>query len=203
MVANYKISNTLENRYKSVKYKDIEKKVEAVSRHEAFMLFENAKKRLNDINNWQLLCGKSPAEFRLTDALGNLRNTSVPNVGDLIKVRLYASSKEPNKYIWYKIEGFISEKNLLKDTEDFGFNVVQVNDPSSPEETITPGDVTCTFLVTRSGCTVSAVESERTKVVIKDAPLFLKFKQKFQDIFSLIGSSDQQWKSLVNGVLQY
>ncbi|MES2130830.1 MAG: hypothetical protein V4506_00690 [Bacteroidota bacterium] len=204
MVAEYRVNDMMEKRYKNVKYRDVEKKIEAVSRHEAFVLFENAKKRLNDINNWELLCGKSPAEFQLTDDMGNLLDSSVPQIGNLIKVRLHAPSNGENKYIWYKVEDFIHEKNLLRDTEDFGFNVVQITDPFLTNETNLEG-VTCTFLVTRSGCTVSAVEVERTKIVTSTngMPLFDKIKEKITDAFSLVGSPNPQWKSLVNGVLQY
>lgn len=204
MVAEYKLNGPAEKRYNNMKYRDVEKKVEAVSRHEAFVLFENAKKRLNDINNWQLLCGKSPAEFQLTDHMGNLLDSSAPQVGNLIKVRFQAPSNGQNKYIWYKIEDFIHEKNLLKDTEDFGFNVRQIADPFLTDEIAAEG-VTCTFLVTRSGCTVSAVEAERTKMVTSanGMPLFDKIKEKITDAFSIISSPNAQWKSLVNGVLQY
>jgi len=196
---------TAEKRYKGVTYKDIAKKIEAPSRHEAFVLFENAKKRLNDINNWQLFCGKSPAEFRLTDDMGNLLNSSIPHVGNLIKVRFHAPlSDGSNNYIWYRIQDFISGKNLLKDTEDFGFNVIQINTPYNKLEENDREGITCTFLVTRSGCTVSAVEAERTKVVFtKEFPFFIKMRDKISGAFSMIHSSNHQWKSLLNGVLHY
>lgn len=187
-------------RYSGEKYRDVEKKVEASSRHEAFVLFENAKKRLNDINNWQLLCGKTPAEFHLMDTMGNRLNESAPQPGNLIRVRCYDKGKD--KFIWYRIEGFIHEKNLLKDTEDFGFKVSLVSGPSAAEQ-IEEG-ITCTFVVTRSGCKVSAVEAERSRIVTKDGiPVLIQLRDKLQNVFSWISSSNQQWKSLINGVLQY
>ena len=187
-------------RYTGEKYRDVEKKVEASSRHEAFVLFENAKKRLNDINNWQLLCGKTPAEFHLTDEMGNLLTVSVPQTGNLIRVRCYDKGK--HKFIWYRIGEFIHEKNLLKDTEDFGFKVSLVSDPSMPGRN--EEGITCTFVVTRSGCKVSAVEAERSRIVTRDGiPALIQLKDKLQNVFSWINSSNQQWKSLINGVLQY
>lgn len=187
-------------RYSGEKYRDVEKKVEASSRHEAFVLFENAKKRLNDINNWQLLCGKTPAEFHLTDELGNLLNVSVPQTGNLIRVRCYDKGKD--KFIWYRIEEFIHEKNLLKDTEDFGFKVILVSGPSEPQQN--EEGITCTFMVTRSGCNVSAVEAERSRIVTQGGiPVFIQLRDKLQHVFSWINSSNQQWKSLINGVLHY
>ncbi len=187
-------------RYSGEKYRDVEKKVEASSRHEAFVLFENAKKRLNDINNWQLLCGKTPAEFHLTDELGNLLNVSVPQTGNLIRVRCYDKGKD--KFIWYRIEEFMHEKNLLKDTEDFGFKVSLVSGPSVAQQS--EEGITCTFMVTRSGCNVSAVEAERSRIVTKGGiPVLIQLRDKLQHVFSWINSSNQQWKSLINGVLQY
>jgi hypothetical protein len=187
-------------RFSGEKYRDVEKKVEASSRHEAFVLFENAKKRLNDINNWQLLCGKTPAEFHLTDDMGNLLNMSAPQAGNLIRVRCYDKGKD--KFIWYRIDEFIHEKNLLKDTEDFGFNVSLVSDPSVKGRS--EEGITCTFVVTRSGCKVSAVEAERSRIITQDGiPMLTQLKDKLQYVFSWINSSNQQWKSLINGVLQY
>jgi len=187
-------------RYTGEKYRDVEKTVEASSRHEAFVLFENAKKRLNDINNWQLLCGKTPAEFHLTDDRGNLLNVSVPETGNLIRVRCYDKGKD--KFIWYRIGQFMHEKNLLKDTEDFGFKVILVSDPAAPQ--LSEEGITCTFMVTRSGCKVSAVEAERSRVVARDGiPVLVQLRDKLQNVFSWINSSNQQWKSLINGVLQY
>ena len=188
-------------RYAGERYRDVAKKVEASSRHEAFVLFENAKKRLNDINNWQLLCGKTPAGFQLTDESGNLLDSSVPQTGNLIKVRRYTGQKD--EFIWYRIEEFIHEKNLLKDTEDFGFRVVSVAGPGNIASDSSEG-VTCTFVVTRSGCEVSAVEAERIKVMVNErTPVLIRIKDKVQSVFSWISSSNQQWKSLINGVLHY
>ena len=187
-------------RFTGQKYRDVQKSVEASSRHEAFVLFENARKRLNDINNWQLLCGKTPAEFHLTDEAGNLIIDRAPETGNLIRVRCYDKGKD--KFIWYRIEAFIHEKNLLKDTEDFGFRVIQVSDPQVPQD-IQEG-ITCTFVVTRSGCKVSAVEAERSKVFVNEgAPVLVQLKDKLQQMFSWVSSSNQQWKSLIHGVLHY
>lgn len=193
---------SLKARYTGEKYRDVEKKVEASSRHEAFVLFENAKKRLNDINNWQLLCGKTPAEFHLTDETGNMLHVPAPQTGNLIRVRCYDKEKDKDKFIWYRIGEFLHEKNLLKDTEHFGFKVTMVSGPEampSVEE-----GITCTFVVTRSGCKVSAVEAERSRIVAGTGhPVLARLRDKLQHVFSWINSSNQQWKSLINGVLQY
>lgn len=186
--------------YTGERYRDVQKKVEAGTRHEAFVLFENAKKRLNDINNWQLFCGKTPAEFQLTDSDGNISHASSPETGNLIRVKCFAGERD--KFIWYRIEEFIHEKNLLKDTEDFGFRVKRIAGPGIISEQ-TEG-ITCTFIVTRSGRKVSAVEAERSKVTVKGRiPAIERLKERVQSVFSWISSSNPQWKSLINGVLQY
>lgn len=207
MITSY--SPTRENiNYSGKIHKDVAKKIEAPTRHEAMVLFENAKKRLNDINNWTLFCGKSPADFQLTDEAGNLLNSPAPKLGNIIKVRCHAPSADSkNNYIWYKIESFIHEKNLLKDTEDFGFTAVQISDPSafgSSTYSITTTGVTCAFLVIRTGCVVSAIEVETTKMT-GNVPfsVFSKLKNRFSVVFDLINPPQQQWKNLVNGVLHY
>lgn len=189
-------------RFKSEGYRDIEKKVEAASRHEAFVLFENAKKRLNDINNWQMLCGKTPAEFALTDARGNALTLAAPRIGDMIRVRCFDNGSDD--FVWYRIMDFISERNLLKDTEDFGFRVARVSGPASSTSPAGHDGVTCTFVVTRSGCKVSAVEAERSQIDHNEHVSSLqRFTGKIQSFFSWVNSSNQQWKSLINGVLHY
>ena len=192
--------------YSSRIHKDVAKKIEAPTRHEAMVLFESAKKRLNDINNWTLFCGKSPADFQLTDEMGNLLNSPAPQIGNIIKVRCHAPSADAkNNYIWYKIESFIHEKNLLKDTEDFGFTAVQISDPAVfANQAYSTAGVTCVFLVVRTGCVVSAIEVETSKVTGKlPFSAFNKLKSRFSVLFDLINPPQQQWKNLVNGVLHY
>lgn len=193
-------------RYSKSTHKDVAKKIEASTRHEAMVMFENAKKRLNDINNWTLFSGKSPADFQLTDAFGNSLNSSAPQIGNLIKVRCHApTSDSVNKYLWYKIEQFIHEKNLLKDTEDYGFRTIQINNPLMPlnDEGLQAG-VTCEFLVTRAGCMVCVLEVETATLSGNESfSTFGKLKHKLSSFFDLINPPERQWRSLVNGVLQY
>ncbi len=194
-----------ETSYSSVVNKDVTKKIEAPTRHEAMVLFENAKKRLNDINNWTLFSEKSPAEFQLTDGEGNLLSASTPQPGNLIKVRFHApASDTQHAYIWYRIENFIHEKNLLKDTEDFGFNTRQIRDPFlSNDQADSNSGVTCIFMITRSGCIVSALEVETRKVFgHKTVSPFSKLRNKFSTMLDLVNPSNHQWKPLLNGVLQ-
>ncbi len=181
--------------------KDTEKKIEATTRHEAIVRFETAKRRLNDINNWTLLCGNSPAEFHLTDFEGNSIDSSEPASGNIIKVRFHAPQVgNIQTYSYYKITGFISEKNLLKDTEEFGFNTEEVN--VTKIEDFVP--LKCIFMVSRQGSFVSVLEMETKKFPHKQAngSAISTLQNKLSSLMVYLNPQKHQWKSLVNGVLQ-
>lgn len=102
----------------------------ADTRHAALVLFNGAKLRLLDINNWTNLYKASHTEFRLTDKYGNLLQTSVPHIGDLIRMRLpIAHGSLEERFGWARIENFESTKDLLKDEDMFGFCVRPLNGP--------------------------------------------------------------------------
>ncbi|MCW3077749.1 MAG: Uncharacterized protein JWO32_2358, partial [Bacteroidetes bacterium] len=99
-------------------------KVELDSRLAAIVRFDEAKKRIIDINNWYKLCGKKGAEFTLTDENGIPLNVVMPKIGNLIRIKLPAPPNPNGEgYDWVRIEKVEEEKNKLKDEELFGFRV--------------------------------------------------------------------------------
>jgi hypothetical protein len=176
------------------------------SRHEAILLFDEARKRLLDVNQWQKLCGNKGAEFQLTDANGNPMEVKVPKRNYLIRIALPAP---PNKtgqgYDWVRIEEFEEQKDMLKDEERFGFRVRPVPHPRGGE----PGpahfytrSASSSFLVIRSGASVTAMEQGRNELPNTGISGFInKLRNGLVAISAMLGFANPQWKKLMHGVL--
>ena len=67
---------------------------ETATRHDAILLFNDAKRRLLDVNSWNKLCGKLSANFQLTDEKGNELRSDKVMVGNLIRISLPAPRNE-------------------------------------------------------------------------------------------------------------
>jgi hypothetical protein len=177
----------------------------AESRHSAVVLFNEAKQRLLDINNWGRLCGNEGSEFRLTDEKGELLPDSLPSVGNLIRIKLPASSNKKG-FSWLKIERFEHTKDLLKDEEVFGFCVKPVNStPGHFERAILLNrhNECNSFLICRTGCLLTAVEYNIHEVPATEKNSFLtKLKTQAITIWSMTGLVKPQWKKLLNGIIK-
>lgn len=175
----------------------------AESRHCAVVLFNEAKQRLLDINNWGRLCGNAGAEFRLTDETGELLPGSMPVVGNLIRVKLPASANKAG-FSWLKIEKFEHSKDLLKDEELFGFSVKPIKDPTDlfkKNKDVYTG--TNSFLICREGSLLTASEYDINDMEsIEAASLFNKIKSYITSVWVMTGLANTQWKKLLNGIIK-
>jgi hypothetical protein len=180
----------------------------ADSRHAALVLFNGAKLRLLDINNWTKLYEGSHTEFRLTDKYGNLLQTSVPNVGDLIRMRLpiLAGSSE-ERFGWVRIENFESTKDLFKDEDMFGFCVRPVDGPlhmdTVDEDHAYSSEVISYFLLFRKASTIMAIERDRDQMANGTTPSLLKkMKAILHEILATMRLSKSRWSRLMTGLLK-
>jgi len=183
-------------------------KVETTYRTNAILVFNAAKKRLFDINNWHKLCGKASALFQLTDSNGNLLYKSIPDVGNLIRIELPGAP--PNTtgggYDWVRIEEIEDQKDIIKDEEIAGFRVRPVSNPLTKDNEAAhfyTHEATSTFLVIRNKYTVVALERGRNeKSNTKPGSLLNKIRNVGIAFAAMLGLSTPQWKSLVRGVLK-
>jgi hypothetical protein len=180
-------------------------KLKANRRHDALILFQDASKRLLDINNWQRLCGNMGAEFTLTDKNGKPLYGEKPEIGNLIRIKLPApSNKEGDGFDWVKIEDFEDSRSLLSDSEVFGFRVRPVENPmnraGNPAHFYT-GDATSTFLIIRYSHTVFAIERGKNEVPNDADSWVVKLRNKLVAISAMIGLSKPQWQKLCDGLL--
>ena len=180
---------------------------ECSSRHNAILLFNQAKLRLLDINNWYLVSGKKGAEFQLTDASGVPLDASIPKTGNLIRIKLPApGNSEGDGFDWVRIEKFESAKNQLTDEELYGFRVRPVKNPvgeSAESAHFYTSDASSTFLVHRKSCIVRAMERGKNEVPNPAGSFLNKVRNIFVAIPAMLGLSKPQWQNLVDGILAY
>jgi hypothetical protein len=177
------------------------------TRHDAILLFETAKSRLLDVNNWHRLCGPPTGEFQLTDADGNELSHKEARVGNLIRIKLPApSNAEGEGYDWVRIEEFENRKDLLKDQDVFGFRVRPVKSPFHRDPAAAhfyTSGATSTFLIVRVSSKVTAMEKGRNEVPNgKVRAAISKFRNLLIAVGAWFGLSKSQWTKLVKGIIK-
>lgn len=180
--------------------------VRASSVQAATALFNEAKQRLLDINNWQNLCGGKGATFQLVDKHGNALPQTKPEVGNLIKIKLPApSNKKGDGYDWVRIEKFENTTNLISDEEIVGFRVRPVSNPADHSEESAhfyTNDATSSFLVVRRASTVYAMERGRNEQPNPVGGFWNKIRNTIIAFGAMMGLAVPQWKMLVNGIVR-
>jgi hypothetical protein len=180
---------------------EVSKEIVTGSRHEGLLKFEEAKRRLNDVNNWYKLCGEGSQNFQLTDPTGKPVYTTYPERGDLI--RILNDSTGANNYTWVRVEGFVKTEDAGYDEEIYGFFVRPVHDPSLPREkrkSVYTSAVVSTFLVVRQGTKVEAIEKEE-EVYEKPVSWLKKIRMMLAALTAYVGISTHPWKKLVHGLV--
>lgn len=182
-------------------------KAELPSRHEAILLFNEAKRRLLNVNRWDELCGKGSAIFRLTNEQGNPLEVDAVEKNMYIRIELPGVAKAPGDgFDWVKVEELEHIKNVLRDEEVFGFRVRPAKSPvTGSNETahfFTKG-ATSTFLIERKTNTVKALEKGRNETPNTWPSSWLsKLRNFLIGTGAMLGFAVPQWKSLVNGLLK-
>lgn len=170
----------------------------------AIKLFNAAKIRLTDVNQWFKIAGSNGAEFQLTDAFGQEIN-SFPVTGNLIRIKLPGP---PNKmgdgFDWVRIEKFEDEKKISEEEEIYGFRVRPVKNPldnTNKSAHFYTNDATNSFLVYRKKNIVYVVQRGRNEVPNPSGSLFNKIRNIIIAIPAMLGLSKPQWLLLVAGIL--
>ncbi len=168
-------------------------------------LFNEAKKRLLNINHWKEYCGKGSGEFSLTDDSGKQIFTKA-KVGNLIKIELPApGSQIGSGYEWVRIEALENKKDLALDWEHCSIRVRPTDNPlkaSNDTAHFYTSDATSTFVVERSGNMVTAAEHGRNEVPNTEVEKAGdKIRNAVVALGAMVGLSKVQWKKLTKGLL--
>lgn len=167
-------------------------------------LFQTAKRRLLDVNNWQELTGKLLANFQLTDESGN-PTSSLIQEGMYFKINIPGpGSKAGDGFDWVKVEKI--EVYNAPDIESIGIRVRPAPNPLSANKDIAhfySQEATSTFTVTRETTKVTAAVYDRNTKTNKDSDqLSDQLRNAIVGIGGIISFSRIQWKSLTDALIK-
>lgn len=169
-------------------------------------LYERAKKRLFEINNWHSLCGMASAFFYLTDSNGKEKN-DFPLVGDHLRIGIPGpKSIEGYGFDWVEIEEVESAEYTLTRT----ISHIKVRPSENPFKKngftahFFTSAATSTFVVESNNLTVSASYHGRNELAnIKETKGFVEQLRHFAiALGAQSGFSKVQWKLLIDNVVQ-
>jgi len=174
--------------------------------HEAAVqCYTEARRRLLNINEWDLYAGVASATFQLTDPQGNPVYRE-PELGDLIRINIPGpGSRAGDGYDWVCIEAYLETIDAARDDNTFGFRVRPASNPKS--EDTAPAhfyseESTSTFLIQRAGNKVTGAEKGRNEIPNMDADRWTDRARNSAIAFGAsLGMAIPQWKALMDGIL--
>lgn len=180
-------------------------KTEANDRDEAVHVYQLAKQRMMNINNWKNLAGIGSADFHLADSSGRLLER-LPQTGDLIRIDLPGPRPvSGNGYDWVRIEAIEDSSDAGKDEDFFGFRTRPVQSPFISENTSShfyTTEATSSFVLHRKKNTVIAMEEGRNEIPnTKAEKLTDKVRNTAVALSAMFGLAAPQWKKLMKGIL--
>ncbi len=167
-------------------------------------VFQEAKRRLLDINHWKDYAGTGSAEFQLTDQHGNIVERD-PATGDHFRINIPGPGNEAgNGYDWVRVEE-VREEN--EESNIFCMTVRPAPDPgdnAGDTAHFFSDSATSTFTVSRKGDEVTVAVLGRNELPNTSVE---KGTNKLRNAAVATGAitifSKIQWKKLVNGILDF
>ena len=172
---------------------------------EAHELFLACRERLLNINDWGKIAGALSAEFKLTDAAGNLVSEK-PKVGYYIKIDIPGpGTKAGQGYDWVRIESIEEDIKADAPGESILIRVRPAENPKNAQQDVAHffnSQASSSFTVHREGNTVTAGVHGRNEVPNTQTESLLdKTRNSAVAVAAIIGFNAPQWKSLVKGLL--
>ena len=185
--------------------KNIESTVNAGSIHAAEQLYNTAKQRLLDVNNWDKICGELSAVFRLTDDKGKEIAGDITQ-GSCIKIDVPGPGTASGKgYDWVRIENIEEKKDSEEDAAFILITVRPADNPQTKDNNIAhffSDKATSNFVVKREGTKVTAAVYGRNEVPNTGTDNIIdKARNAVVGVSAIAGVSNAQWKSLTNGLV--
>lgn len=179
-------------------------KVLCSDRSAAISLFQKAKARLLDVNNWHEYGGEAGAHFELRDARGNKEEAA--RIGSFIRIDLPGPGPRAGKgFDWVIIEDMKSETDDTVDEEWFAFRVRPCPEPGSDQSRSAhfyTRAATSTFIVKRTGKHITAAEAGRNEIAnSRLGNWFDRIRNTFVGWSASNGFAYPQWKKLMEGIL--
>ncbi|NIG56375.1 hypothetical protein [Chitinophaga sp. Cy-1792] len=179
--------------------------ITAANAKEAQDLYDMARHRLLDINNWHKISGDLSARFQLVAANGRIVEREAQE-GDSIRINIPGPGNKAGKgFDWVKIEHIEGGADANKELAYFGLKVSPYRAPENagPQAAhFFEKDVTSSFVITKVGNTIgAAIYGRNEKPNIKSRRVLDKVRDFITGIGAMAGLSKIQWKALVRGIV--
>ncbi|SKA31393.1 hypothetical protein SAMN04488128_103469 [Chitinophaga eiseniae] len=166
----------------------------------AVVLYEVARRRLLDVNQWQLLSGPLSARFQLVNPQGEPMYRSVRE-GDYIRINLPGPGPHAGRgFDWVQVEQVSSREQAYT-----GMRVRPLPLPQSADRETAhffKHHATSSFIVEKNGLEVKASVYGRNEIPNTGVRAFLdKVRNLFTAIGAILGMSKAQWGNLVKGIV--
>ena len=178
----------------------IELKDEAAAIH----LFDVAKKKLHDVNNWSMIAGTVTAEFQIIDEKGQEVDREVKK-GDYLRINIPGpGSKEGDGYDWVLVEEL---KEISKGSvQSVGFRVRPTENPFSEKNETAhfySKEATSSFIITRENSKLISWIIDRNLLPnTESGSLVDKVRDVVVGVSAIAGFSKVQWQGLANGLIE-
>lgn len=170
---------------------------------EAISLFQKAKERLLNINQWKEVSGTGSAGFQLFDEHGNKADRYV-QLGDCFQINIPAPGNSTGKgYDWVQVEAI---EHTINDTKEvIAIRVRPTSNPMDNSEDVAhffSGEASSTFSVIRIDKTVIAtVQGRNEKPNVETESIGDNIRNAIIATGAILGLNKPQWKGLVRGLL--
>lgn len=175
------------------------------SRQEAIVFFDQARKRLLDVNKWHTLAGTASGHFQVTDGQGNPVQRNV-QLRDHLRIDIPGpGSASGDGYDWVLVE-VLTEITLEEtDIQSIGFRVRPATNPCNTSDNIAhfyDSGATSSFIVSRKSETVCAYIIDKNIQPNKAGKSLTDKIRNTSIAMSAIGMfSKWQWQKLANGIV--
>jgi hypothetical protein len=185
---------------------DTEYAADANSVEHARQLYENAKRRLLNVNRWHQIAGKATAVFKLTDANGNEVERDAQQ-HDYFMIDIPGPGPvSGDGYDWVQVEGIVEHSEPGANTECVVMNVRPAPSPKNDDPDIAhffSEDATSNFIVRRENNKVIAGVYGRNEVPNTRAGNVVdKARNAAIGLSAVAGVSKLQWSALVKGIIE-
>jgi hypothetical protein len=178
--------------------------VELDNENDSKNLYNDAKERLLNVNNWHQYAGALSSDFQLTDSAGNEVERKVQK-GDHFKIKIPApGSVTGDGYDWVKVD---TVEEVNEGTEQMAaIKVHPATNPTNADKSVAhffTDDASSSFIVKRDSRKVTAgVYGRNEKPNTQADKLVDKARNAAVGTGAITGFSKLQWKQLVKGLLK-
>lgn len=183
---------------------EVEATKELKNEAEAKSLYNVAKKKLLDVNNWKKIAGTITAQFQIINEKGE-EVTRYVKKGDYLRINIPGpGSKEGDGYDWVLVEE-LKEINM-ESLQSVGFRVRPNENPFGEKNETShfySKEATSSFIICRENSQlISRIVDRNLLPNTESGSLVDKVRDVVVGVSAIAGLSKLQWQQLANGLIK-